>query len=164
LRHTLDASLHSSGAELGLALSGTYRAGSWQGEITRLTGRDSMGPWASQGPATLTVTTAGITLSPLVLNGVRTERIEVAGDMRRRPLGGFARVRWEGLNLARAGYWLKDAAVTGTSSGNAQVNLLGEDRLSLSGSATATGTLTVNGRRIGIRHGSLDLDWNEHGL
>lgn len=164
LRHTLDVSLRSSGADLQLALAGAYKPGSWQGEIARLSGRDSVGPWSLQAPANLAVTSAGISLSPLVVTGVQPERLEVAGEMRRQPLSGLVRARWEGLNLARAGHWFKDAAITGSCSGNAQLHLLGEERLTLAGSATATGTFTADGHRVNLRQGSLNLDWNEHGL
>lgn len=162
--HRVDATLRSAGAELRLGLSGAYRQGSWQGEIVRCDGRDRVGAWGLQAPARLAVTSGGISLSPLVVTGARPERLTVAGDIGREPLLGFVRAEWEGLNLARLDPWLKDAAVTGSSSGRLQLRLLGEERLELEGGATATGTVTLEGRRVTVRHGSLHVDWNGDGL
>lgn len=163
-RHGLDATLRAAGAELRLGLSGGYRQGSWQGEIVRFDGRDRVGAWGLQAPARLALASGGISLSPLVLTGVRAERLTVAGDIGREPFRGFVRAEWEGVDLARLDPWLKDAAVTGSSSGKLQLRLLGEERLDLEGSATATGTVTLEGRRVTVRHGSLNIDWNGDGL
>lgn len=164
LRHALDATLQSGGAELRLSLAGAYQAGSWQGEVMRFSGRDSVGPWSLAAPARLAVSAGGGSLSPMAVSGVSPERLEFSGEISREPLIGSVGAQWEGLNLARLNPWLKDAALSGTSSGNAQLRLLGEERLIVAGRAAAAGTVTLDGRRVTVRHGSLNIDWNERGL
>lgn len=164
LRHTAAMTLRSAGAEGEVALSGSYRSGSWQGEIVRLSGRDSIGPWGLRAPARLAVTTDKISLAPLALTGVQPERLEVAGEIARNPLRGSLRADWDGLNLARANQWLEGLRVSGTGSGNVRLTLAGEERLDLAGRATVQGTVTADGRRTTVRRGSLAIDGGARGM
>lgn len=164
LRHTVDATLRSTGAELRLALSGAYRRGSWQGEIVRFSGRDSIGPWSLRAPARLAIATSGMSLTPLTITGVQSERLELAGELTRKPMLGFVRAQWDGLNLARATPWLKDLRVAGSSSGNVRFRLLAGERFDLAGNVSAQGTVTAAGHRMTVRRSSLSLDGSEHGL
>jgi translocation and assembly module TamB len=101
-RHTVNASLRSAGSEAQLALSAGYKAGVWQGELTRLAGRDGNGPWNLTAPATFSVSTGKFFLAPLALVAGPGERLEVAADLALEPLTGQVRAQWTGLNLARA--------------------------------------------------------------
>src|SRR6185369_7196816 len=75
LHHEIKAGLRAAGAELQVAAVGSWRGGSWAGDILRGSGRDGVGPWRLSAPGRLTVTTAGISLSPLVVTGMGEERV-----------------------------------------------------------------------------------------
>ena len=163
-RHTVNAALHSGGAEARVALSGAYSRGSWRGEIVRLSGRDGVGPWSLEAPAALSVAAGRITLAPLVIAGVQPERLEIAGDLTGEPLGGSVRVAWNGLNLARVNPWLTEVRATGASAGNIRLRFPEGGQPAFSGNARAVGTVTAEGYGITIQEGSLSLDGGEQGM
>ena len=137
LRHTVHAALSSAGAEARIALSGGYGQGSWRGEIVRFSGRDSVGSWSLEAPAPLSVAAGRVALAPLVLTGVQSERIEIAGELTGEPLGGSVRAAWGGLNLARANPWLpRDLHLDGRLAGRVAGEILPEERLDLTGQAS----------------------------
>src|SRR6185369_9476370 len=80
-RHTLQARLTSAGGEALATLNGGLNNGVWRGELTRFAGRDRIGPWALTAPARLQVSAAGFAVSPLVLQGLPGERMELAGQL-----------------------------------------------------------------------------------
>ncbi|MCM2358481.1 MAG: translocation/assembly module TamB domain-containing protein [Geobacteraceae bacterium] len=164
LRHTAEATFRSAGAEAQLGLTGAWRDGSWQGEIVRCSGRDGVGPWSLTAPARLAVAATGISLSPLALAGAPPERLEMAGELSREPLGGTVRAEWGNVNLARANPWLNEVRISGASSGKVELRLLAGERLSVAGSASAHGTVTTDGRRITIERSLMSLDWGEQGM
>ena len=164
LRHTVQAALSSPGAKTQIALSGGYNRGSWQGEIVRFSGRDSVGPWNLAAPAPLSAAAGRITLASLVLTGVQPERIEVTGDLTGKPLAGSVRAVWNGLNLARANRWLGEVRVTGASTGNVQLRLAAGERPALSGSIGARGTVTAQKYGVTVQQGSLSIDGGDQGM
>jgi translocation and assembly module TamB len=164
LRHTVHAALSSAEAEARIALAGGYNRGSWQGEIVRFSGRDSIGPWSLAAPAPLSASAGKITLAPLILTGVQPERIEIAGEITLAPLGGSVRVVWGGLNLARANRWLTEVRVTGASAGNVQLRLAAGERPAFSGSIGASGTVTAEKYGVTVQQGSLSLDGGNQGM
>ncbi len=216
LRHTVQAALHSADAEARIVLAGAYDQKSWQGEIVRVSGRDSIGPWNIEKPASLSVAAGRVALGPLVLLGVQAERIEIAGELSGEPLGGFVRAAWDGMNPARANPWLPpylrlDGRLAGRIEGKilpgkqldlaGKVSLargkirwqkarealdadlstadiswrwqgplpasaaeIGAGRLLVDGRMDVSGSLTLDGRRIGVTQGLLSLDGNERGL
>ena len=62
--HTLDTTLRSTNAEARLILSAGYSAGVWKGEISRLSGKDSTGPWNLTAPATFAVSAGRFSCPP----------------------------------------------------------------------------------------------------
>ena len=164
LRHTVNAVLRAGGAEARTTLSGEYSQRSWRGEIIRFSGRDGIGPWFLEAPAALSVAIGRVILAPLVIRGVKPERLEMAGELSGEPLGGSIRVAWNGLNLARMNPWLPEVRVTGASAGNVQLRLAEGERPAFSGSIGASGTVTAEKYGITVREGSLSLDGGEQGM
>ncbi|WP_298436055.1 translocation/assembly module TamB domain-containing protein [Geobacter sp.] len=134
-RHTVAATLQGESIELATTLSGGYRAGRWVGKITRLAGRDGVGPWRLAAPAPLRISADTFSLAPLVLAGIGTERLEAAAELARKPLRGFARLSWRELELARANRWWKEGRLAGGCSGTLRAELPGGERLDLAGNA-----------------------------
>jgi len=164
LRHTVNAAFQSAGAEARVSLSGEYNRGNWQGKIVRFAGRDRVGPWNLAAPAALSFATGQITLAPLVITGVQPERLEIAGELTRKPLAGSVRAAWNGLNLARMNPWLTLVRATGASAGDIQLRFSEGEKPLFSGNARAVGAVTAEKYGIAIQQGSLRLDGNEKGI
>jgi translocation and assembly module TamB len=162
--HTLQAGLRANGNEAHLGLAGRYAQGAWQGTVTRLSGRDGIGPWSLAAPAALTVADGRISLAPLALSGAAGERVELAGEWTRQPLGGRLRAEWERLNLARANAWLQGMQVAGSSSGAIRAELPSPERLNLTGTASLQGTVSADGHKLVVRRGGLTLNGGPQGL
>ncbi|MBC8017300.1 MAG: translocation/assembly module TamB domain-containing protein [Verrucomicrobia bacterium] len=163
-RHTMNATLRSTGAEARLSVSAGYKAGVWQGDITRLAGRDNNGPWNMTAPAAFAVSAGNFSLAPLALTAGAAERLEVAADLALNPLSGQVRAQWTGLNLARANPWLKDMRITGKSNGKVRLGFLSGKRLTMAGSAAGNGTFTGQGGSITIQRSLITFDGSEQGL
>jgi translocation and assembly module TamB len=163
-RHTVNATLRSAGAEARLGLSAGYKAGVWQGDITRLAGRDVNGPWNMTAPAAFSVSAGNLSLSPLTLTAGAAERLEVAVDLALNPLNGQVRAQWTGLNLARANPYLKDMQITGKSHGTVRMGFLSGKRFTMAGNAAGSGTFTGQGHSITIQRSLVTFDGSEHGL
>ncbi|MBK5276724.1 MAG: translocation/assembly module TamB domain-containing protein [Desulfuromonadales bacterium] len=163
-RHTLNATLRSGDAEARLNLAAGYTGGVWQGELSRLAGRDVNGPWTMTAPAAFAVSSGKLSLSPLALTAGTAEHLDVAVDLTLNPLLGQVRANWSGLNLARANPWLKDMRITGKSHGSVRMGFLPDKRLTLAGSADGSGTFSGQGRSITIQRSLLNFDGSEQGL
>jgi translocation and assembly module TamB len=163
-RHTVNATLRSAGADARLGLSAGYKAGVWQGDITRLAGRDVNGPWNMTAPVAFAVSAGTLSLSPLTLTAGAAERLEVAVDLTLNPLNGQVRSQWSGLNLARANPYLRDMQITGKSHGTVRLGFLSGKRFSMAGSAAGSGTFTGQGHSITIQRSLVTFDGSEHGL
>ncbi|MCE5262547.1 MAG: translocation/assembly module TamB domain-containing protein [Deltaproteobacteria bacterium] len=134
LRHTARVSLITTGAEARISCGGSYDRGAWRGEITRLDGRDGVGPWRLEAPAALTVSAGKVSLAPLALAGVRPERLQISGEVMLEPLGGSLRTSWDGLNLARVNPWLSaDLRLDGRLTGRAAAEIRPQKQLDVSG-------------------------------
>ena len=163
-RHTLKADLTSPGTEAHLALAGGYHGGVWSGELTRLFGRDGVGPWSLASPAPLVLSAQQLRLAPLVLNGVPGERVEMAAELNLQRQTGAVRGAWGGLNLARANPWLNGVELAGGSSGDLRLRLLPGERIILSGRIDAQGTLVADGRRVSLERLAATLEGDGGGL
>lgn len=162
--HTLSADFFANGAEVRLSISGGYGKGLWQGDIVRLSGRDSIGPWEMEKAAKLSVSSARIFLSPLVIRGAGSERLEVAGELVRDPRRGELRLEWGGLNLARVSRWLKGVRVTGSSNGMLRLSMPGGERLVMAGNASVVGTVTRDGKSVTVQRSVLKFSGNDQGI
>ena len=164
LKHTLNAAMASSGAEIKLSLTGAYSNGNWNGQVARFLYRDISGTWNLNAPAHLTVSNDRIFLSPLVIAGAAPERLEIAADLSRNPLAGEVRASWTRLNLAMADKWLKDKHLTGSASGNIRLLLAAGKVVALTGLADASGTVTADGHTMVVRRGRINFDGNAKGM
>jgi len=163
-RHTLNATLRSSQGEVQLNLAAGYGDDVWKGELFRLTGRDTNGPWNLKAPARFSVSSRQITLSPLLLVAASGERIEAAADLALHPLSGQVRTQWSGLNLSRANPWLKEIKLAGSTQGAVNAVFRAGNHVALKGSVSGSGTLTSQGQRVTVQRTLLSLDGNEQGL
>jgi len=163
-RHTLKAELSSPGSEAQLDLAGGYRQGTWRGELSRLSGRDGVGPWRLAAPAALSAGRAGVTLSPLVIYGLPGERLELAGELRRPPLSGKLGGGWSGVNLARANGWLAGVRLAGGSSGTFDLRLLPGSGLIVSAQAEAQAQVEADDHRLEVQRLTAKLNGGAQGL
>ncbi len=163
-RHNVDVALRSTDSEARLALSAGYQDSVWKGQLTKLVGRDTNGPWNLQAPASFSVSSEKISLSPLVLTGGATERLEASADLTLEPLGGQVQAKWSGLKLSRVNPYLKDGKITGSSQGSMRLGFLPDNRLSLSMNATGSGTFSGQGQSMTVLRSQLTLDGNQQGL
>jgi translocation and assembly module TamB len=162
--HTLNATLRSTGSEARLTLTAGYNAGIWKGELSRLAGRDSSGPWNLTAPAAFSVSAGKFFLSPLAITAGTSEHLELSADLTLNPLSGLVRAQWAGLNLGRANPYLKDMRITGSSDGKVRLGFLSGKRLTMSGSASGSGIFTGQGRSITIRKSLVTFDGGEQGM
>jgi len=157
-RHRLNLELRSPGADLRLTLNGGYRASTWQGEITRLSGSDGIGAWTMEKPALLQLSARELSLRSLVLNGAPGERIEADGTMNFSPVQGNLTARWQRLNLARAARWTGDGSITGSSSGTLSLALPRGSWARINANAEFSGSATSGEYRVQVRGGSLRME------
>ena len=164
LRHSVNASFRSAGAGAELTMSAGYSAGLWSGNITRLAGGNDWGPWNLEAPAAFSVGAGKFSLSALALSAGAGERLEAAADLALNPLLGQIRVKWAGLNLARANPYLKDQQITGSSHGQLRVGFLPGKRMDMAGSAAGSGTFTRQGHSITFEQSSVTFDGSQNGM
>jgi len=163
-RHTLKAELSSPGSEAQLDLAGGYGKGAWRGELSRLSGRDGVGPWRLAAPAALSAGRTGVALSPLVIDGLPGERLELAWELRRPPLSGKLRGGWSGVNLARANGWLAGARLAGGSSGTFDLRLLPGAGLVIFAQAEAQAQVEADDHRLEVQRLTAKVDGGAQGL
>jgi translocation and assembly module TamB len=157
-RHRLDLELRSTGADLRLTLNGGYGASTWQGEITRLSGRDGFGAWHMEKTAPLKLSAHDVSLRSLVLTGAAGERIEADGEANFSPAYGYLNARWQGLNLARAARWTGEGSISGSSSGSLSLSLPRGSWARISANAQFSGSATSGEHRVQVRSSSLRLE------
>ena len=162
--HTLNAALHSGNSDAQLSLSAGYTNEIWQGEITRLAGRDNNAPWQLTAPASFALGAEKASLSPLILSAAGAERLEVAAELALKPLNGQVRTSWSDINLARANAYLRDSHLKGNSSGTARFGFQSGTMTSLAGSITGKGTFTRQEGSLDLQQSTLTFDGNETGL
>jgi len=155
--HVIRAAISSGQARLQARLSGGYGDGSWKGKITALSGMDAAGPWSLQRSADLGLSSEKVSLSPFLLAGVSSERLELSTGLSFHPLQGFLQCEWRNVNLARANSWLKGVQLSGSGSGKIYSRWLGGGIQQMSAEATASGTVTLDGQAIGLKTFSAKL-------
>lgn len=162
--HALMATVRAEGAEGRVELSSSYEQGGWHGRILRLSGRDAVGPWSLDAPVALAVSGGRVSIAPLVIRGVGPERVSITVDLTRAPLGGNVRAQLNGVNLARANYWLQGIKVGGTGDGSLRLDVAPQQRLTVAASVALRGTFTRDGHTINVRRGQLTLNGSGSGL
>lgn len=163
-RHTLSAGLHSAGTQAQVSLAAGYGPSGWRGQITRLDGTDGVGGWRLTSPAAFSVSSSRFSLSSLALTGSLAEQLEVAADLELQPLKGQVRAQWNGLKLARANPFLQDARLSGSSQGDLRLGFLPGNKLSLTGSAVASGAFSGQGHSISFQRSTINVEGGERGL
>jgi len=163
VKHTATATFRAGSSNVHLALTGSYRANEWRGNIFRLEGQDGIGPWHLAQPSVLILSSSGLTLDALMLTGSGTESIRASCRLTRTPLSGFILLDWNGVNLQRVGAWLNQTSMTGITRGSLHLNFLPQNRLALAGKAFLQGTFNVQGKTIGIRQALLSVDADTKG-
>jgi len=164
LSHTLAASLSRGPHEVHLGLAGAWRRKGWQGNIVRLEGTDSVGPWRLSAPAALTVSQESLALGPMEITGRGPEALRLSAALSGNPLTGPVDMRWNSLNLARANAWIDRNILTGACSGSIIATLLPLNRIDLTGEATLFGTLAAEGQTVEVRQGKMTLNADKRGV
>ncbi|MFH1701900.1 MAG: translocation/assembly module TamB domain-containing protein [Nitrospirota bacterium] len=164
LKHSVDLTLRSLKSEILAKISGTYKEGIWKGKFTRFSGKDSVGPWGIESPFELDVSSEEIFLSPLIIKGVGSERLELGAELIRHPLKGSLKIDWNQINLTRAKQWLKSVSVSGESSGFLHLDWQKDDLSSAKGQIKLSAVVTANKTQINITNGLMELGWNRQGL
>lgn len=132
--HTAGVMIRSAGSNAVMDLAAGYHAGLWKGEIIRLNGRDSNGPWQLAAPATFTISAGNVSLSPLVLTAGAAERLEVTIDLILNPLNGQIGAKFNAIDLSRLNSWLPDdRRVAGLMSGRMEGIVLAEQDFAVDG-------------------------------
>jgi translocation and assembly module TamB len=157
-RHVILLDISSPPAALKATLEGGYRDSAWQGTITRLSGRDGVGPWNLEKAAALKVSKRGASLLSLVLTGAPGERFEGGGEMNFRPAYGYLNARWQRLNLARFARLNGEGSVTGSSSGNLSLAAPAGSWSRIAANIDFSGTAASGEHRIEVRSGSLRVE------
>jgi len=163
-RHTLQATLKSREARVGLALSGGYAKGAWSGTLLTLAGQDRSGPWTLQAPVALAFDPGQVRIAAFRLQGRGPERLEGAARILLAPVRGSAWVTWDSLDLGRLRSWIAGLDVQGATTGKASGDLQDDGRLTLSSQVQVRGSLASGGRTWVLEGAHLDLTGNDRGL
>jgi translocation and assembly module TamB len=159
--------------------SGGYSGGTWTGKINRIDGRDRYSGTFSLAKAfAASVSGRHILVSPLVVRGADGEAIEMEADLGLTegshattqggdPDGiptGHARLRWDGLNLARFTPFLGSGKVEGRSSGLVELERTDKKHARMSGTGSAVISATRGPIKLVITGAKAALTWDNRGL
>jgi len=134
-RHAIDMELKRKKIETGISVLGRWDKGAWQGSIERFSGRDGVGPWSLAGRAFVTAAAGNLVLTPLVLFGDGSERLQIQGTLTKKWTEGFFAADWSRVKIARLGF---PAAVRGAGfiSGKMEGKMHPDGQISLMGEAS----------------------------
>lgn len=139
-QHKIDATLSSGRASAHLTVAAGYDAGVWSGELSRLAGRDGVGPWTMVRPTRFSISSKQLTLAPTRLTSGAAEHLEVGGNLTIEPLLGEVSARWNNLDIARLNQWLPHGtSLKGRISGQTAGTFLPDKRFNLDGNAELSG-------------------------
>jgi translocation and assembly module TamB len=157
-RHVIGLAVRSPDASLQAQVEGSYNSAAWQARLHRLAGRDRIGPWSLQQPADIRISAAGVSSSPVILNGNPEERLEIRGAANRRFTSGSVEAGWRNLNLARIGQWLSGVRITGSSSGRLSLSAPQKGAKSVSLSTDLSATFSSDAYQAEVRSGRLTME------
>jgi len=157
-RHVIGLDLRAPAASLQANVAGSWKPPGWQARITRLAGKDSIGPWSLQQPSDIRISAAGVSLSPFILTGTPGERLEFRGAANRHFTSGSAEAGWQNLNLARIGQWLSGVRITGTGSGRLSLTAPQKGATRVSVSTELSGTFSSGAYQAEVRSGRLTME------
>ncbi|MBW6485452.1 MAG: translocation/assembly module TamB domain-containing protein [Syntrophobacterales bacterium] len=171
-RHEIAASLKMKKTALLASLTGGLHNRLWQGRFESITGRDEVGAWKLIQPASVTVSSRKITISPVILAGDEQERIEIKGELTKEPSGGFFGAVWTGLNVKHFGFLLskelkKELRYGGLITGKMNGKILADGQLETVGqAAVAAGMVKWQQKAEGLDlHFPLaEFAWSSQGI
>jgi translocation and assembly module TamB len=149
---------------LHTGLTGSYKQGAWTGEINRLSGSDSAGPFTLASPAEMSISPEKILLGPLVLKGAAPEQFMLSADISRNPLSGFLKAAWEKVNVAHLNPWIRNTGLSGSSSGLGTVEWQRGKITRLKSRFSASGVVTSGQERMHVKTAEISVDWGGSGL
>jgi len=162
-QHTVKTVIRSGSNDARATLVAGYNNGIWKGSITRLAGSDHSGAWNMSAPTAFSASSTRVTLAPLALAAGASERLTAAVDMNMNPMLGKITADWSALNMNRVTPWLKDARLTGTSSGKIRIGILPGSQLTMTGSASASGSFSGPSGSVTVRQSMLTFDGTRQG-
>jgi translocation and assembly module TamB len=156
------ADFHKTG--LMAKMTGAYKAESWDGKITEISGHDSAGAWRLETPAKIHVSTGKILVPGLVLTGSEDERFNLKADIGMKPLNGFIYSDWTRIDLKRANQLLRDVYLSGHTSGKLRATWAAGRLTEISADSISSGKVTADQQTADIQEVLLRADWNAKGL
>jgi translocation and assembly module TamB len=163
--HTIEIAIRWPEGDAQGAFAGAYTKEAWKGTITRLSGNyPRERPWSMTSPATLSLSTSRLSLTPFVVTSGTGERVQVRADLTLKPISGILETEWERFDLARLHRWLTKPLLLGQTTGKLKTEWLGEDRIRLHAGIDMAGSVQDPFLKLGQVRGRVNLDWTEKGL
>ena len=150
---------------IDLLAEGKYADEAWQGTVLKLSGTQApFGAWGLDAPAKVNVSKKKLSLSRLVLTGLRGEMIDLSADLTLEPMIGFAAAKWQRVDLARANKLLGQAQLQGSTSGSSRIVWSSGKRLALSAEIDASGGFSQGSMKVRVDRLGCRLNWDRSGL
>ncbi|HEY3277066.1 MAG TPA: translocation/assembly module TamB domain-containing protein [Syntrophorhabdaceae bacterium] len=164
--HFLKLRAQWQGGDLDAAFVGGYRKEQWTGEMKSLAARDTRhGGFNLVGPARLSLSRESISIEPIVLAGVKDEKLRLNAYVDMKKKEGFVDARWDRIDLGRAGPFLQGGdAVSGQVSGNLEARWRGGNVQSIAARLNGSGAFSSDGLLIGVPRVDTSLRWDLNGL
>ncbi len=162
--HTIGILLESREGRMEAALRGRYEKTVWEGTLETLKGTDTVGPWGLQGPASLVVSAAKVSVSPVLIAGTGGETLDLSMDLSGEPKRGFLSAKWQKLNLARFAFLAPEWQVRGETEGKFRADFRDRNKTTVSFAMKPTGSLARGSLAIDVKEAEGTLEWSESGL
>jgi translocation and assembly module TamB len=147
------------------AAVGSYDDGAWRGTVTRMSGQEAAyGNWSLQKASNVRVARDGLSISEFIVSGSAGEYLNVSADLTFNPLIGFIGVRWQNVNLGRADKVTGNARIEGRTSGDARVEWLKNDRLTVKSAFTGKGVFSYGQLKQVKMNIDSRVNWDSRGL
>jgi translocation and assembly module TamB len=164
-KHRITFAIHWPEGDVQGRAEGGYGAEIWKGRVLGLRGRErDLGQWRLQKPFDLMAGAGKVRFSPAVIASAAGERLRLAADFSREPLLGSVYAEWEKLDLGYANAWLGEMAISGRSSGSADLRWLKGGNLALKAALDASGKVAFHGQEVTVEGASAKIRWDNGGL
>jgi translocation and assembly module TamB len=163
--HNIMMTINAPEGKLQASLKGSYAKSVWQGTVMEISSSDNR--FASinlREPAVMTISSDHFTLSRLSLMGSSKERLEADIDLAFQPLLGYARIKWQDLNIARANFILAGTSVTGRSSGFLDAQWSNKNMMKVDALVRADDAIIKGPVNIRMTRGDTKFNWTDKGL
>ncbi|MCX5807185.1 MAG: translocation/assembly module TamB domain-containing protein [Proteobacteria bacterium] len=163
--HNIMVTIAAQEGKVQASLNGGYAKGVWQGTIMQMNCSDtSFGSVKLLEPAAMKISSDHFTLSRLSLIGSSNERLEADADLAFHPILGYAKIKWQDLNVARVNFILAGTSVAGHTSGFFDAQWSGNNIMKVSASVRADDTIINGPVSVRMTRGDAKFNWNEKGL